>query len=92
MIPADCRTVLSIDARASDVYGSDCERLRAIRSRLLDRLDTEAAKFSATVTVADQSWAYDRFAKAIIDLVDWIDAKISACEYEHHRVSGPDCW
>lgn len=93
MTTNDTAQVLNIIAGgAASVCTTECGRLQGIKDRLLERLECEAANASATVTVGDESWDFQRFFNAVTKTIAWIDKRCDELEpLGFVQSDGPQC-
>lgn len=91
-ITNDGATVINVIAGPAALCCSDSARIEQIRSTALERLACVTAEASAIVQVADQTWDYDRFLKAMQSLISWCDQQIDQLTPLGYIVSsGPEC-
>lgn len=86
------RVVTVLTGSLSAACCSDCDRLRRLKSLAIQRMEHVLTCADATVSVGDESWAVDRFFKAIQDLVEWCDRQCDRMDPMGFLQSeGPTC-
>lgn len=77
---------------SSDLCCKDVERLRALRKSAIDRLEAVMSNADDKIQVGDESWAFDRFLKAIEGFIDWVDNRLAnSSPLGFVKSAGPQC-